>query len=160
MTTLIYAGAAHWTAAADSRHTGGIFRRAIGDDRWERLGGGLPDDVEVRAIAVHAREPRVIYAGTQYGPYRSADGGDTWKAIGFPDTGMVVWSFLFHPSNPEMLYAGTAPAAGEFDFDPSVLDQLFVGLAPAEQSLAVSLFSSTQDPPHKQSPASPTAAWP
>lgn len=111
MTTLIYAGAAHWTAAADSRHTGGIFRRALGDDRWERLGGGLPEEVEVRAIAVHASEPRKIYAGTQYGPYRSVDGGDTWKAIGFPDTGMVVWSFLFHPGNLEILYAGTAPAA-------------------------------------------------
>ena len=111
MTTSIYAGAAHGTAAADGRHTGGIFRRAVGDDRWERLGDGLPEESEVRAIAVHPSAPRVIYAGTQYGPYRSADGGDAWKAIGFPDAGMVVWSFLFHPRNPEILYARTAPAA-------------------------------------------------
>jgi photosystem II stability/assembly factor-like uncharacterized protein len=111
MPSRIYAGAAQFASAPNPQATGGIFRRATGDVRWERLGGGLPADVEVRAIAVHPRDARVLYAGTQYGPYRSADGGDTWTAIGFPDEGMAVWSFLFHPQNPEVLFAGTSPAA-------------------------------------------------
>ena len=36
------------------------------------------------------------------------DGGDHWQKLDFPDPGMVVWSFLFHPQNPQILYLGTA----------------------------------------------------
>jgi len=112
MSTRVYAGAAHFGAAGAQRpRAGGIFRRGIGDDRWQRLGGGLPDDVQVRAIAVHPRDAQVIFAGTQYGPYRSPDGGERWTPLGFPDAGMTVWSFLFHPQDPNVLYAGTEPAA-------------------------------------------------
>src|SRR5258708_37425648 len=110
MTTRIYAGAAHWTTEGRTRHTGGIYRQTAGDDRWERLRGGLPEDAEVRAIAIHPRDPRVIYAGTQHGPYKSPDSGDTWKSLGFPDADMAVWSLAFDPRNPRVLYAGTAPA--------------------------------------------------
>jgi photosystem II stability/assembly factor-like uncharacterized protein len=111
MPTQVYAGAAPFSAGTTSSQSGGLFRRAIGAERWQRLGGGLPDDVEVRAIAVHPRDARVIYAGTQRGPYRSQDGGDHWTALAFPDRGMTVWSFLFHPRDANVLYAGTAPAA-------------------------------------------------
>jgi photosystem II stability/assembly factor-like uncharacterized protein len=111
MAARIYAGAARWLGRDETSRPGGLFRQAIGDDRWQRLGGGLPDDVEVRAIAVHPRDGQVIYAGTQYGPYRSTDGGERWTALGFPDAGMTVWSFLFHPRDANVLYAGTAPAA-------------------------------------------------
>ena len=111
MTTRIYAGAAHGSMEAQPPRPGGLFRRAIGDDRWRRLEGGLPGDVEVRAIAVHPRDAQVIYAGTQHGPYRSVDGGERWTALGLPDAGMAVWSFLFHPVDLSVPYAGAAPAA-------------------------------------------------
>ncbi|MBI4611555.1 MAG: hypothetical protein HY726_21400 [Candidatus Rokubacteria bacterium] len=111
MSTRLYAGAARWTAGDQTPRPGGLFRRAIGDEGWQRLGGGLPDDAEVRAIALHPRDPHVIFAGTQSGPYRSTDGGERWTALGFPDAGMAVWSFLFHPRDANVLYAGAAPAA-------------------------------------------------
>src|SRR5262245_2318742 len=111
MTTRVFAGAAQFSAGTTTRESGGLFRRAIGEAHWQRLGGGLPDDVEVRAIAVHPSDSRVMYAGTQHGPYRSQDGGDHWMALPFPDKGMTVWSFLFRPGDPKVLYAGTAPAA-------------------------------------------------
>src|SRR5262249_28674572 len=111
MTTRIYAGAGHWSAGA-STGKGGLFRReADGGQGWERLGGGLPDDAEVRAIALHPRDPHVIYAGTQHGLLRSPDGGDRWTPLGLPDRGMTVWSFPFRPRDPRVLYGGTAPAA-------------------------------------------------
>src|SRR5262249_4839931 len=69
------------------------------------------DDGGVRATAVPRRDPRVLFAGTQRGPYRSADGGDHWTALGSPDAGMAVWSILFHPRDPNTMYVGTAPAA-------------------------------------------------
>jgi photosystem II stability/assembly factor-like uncharacterized protein len=111
MATHVYAGAAQFSAGATTTQSGGLFRRAIGESRWQRLDGGLPAEIEVRAIAVDPRDSRVIYAGTQRGPYRSQDGGDHWTALRLPDPGMTVWSFLFDPRNPGTLYAGTAPAA-------------------------------------------------
>jgi photosystem II stability/assembly factor-like uncharacterized protein len=111
MSTRVYAGAGHWTSVGEDAQPGGLFRLTVGDDRWERLGGGLPSGADVRAIAVHPKDSRVIYAGTQYGAYRSDDGGDTWSATGALDAGATVWSFRFHPRDPEVIYAGTAPAA-------------------------------------------------
>lgn len=110
-TSYIYAGAAHWTSAGDTKNPGGLFRRAVGDDHWQALTNGMPDGPEVRAIAVHPQNPQVIYVGTQHGPYRSTDGGDHWEKLGFPDLGMTVWSMLFNPKDPQIMYLGTAPAA-------------------------------------------------
>src|SRR5260370_2135215 len=111
MTTRIYAGAAHGTTEGRTGHTGGSYRQTAGDARWERLRGGLPEDAEVRAIAIHPRDPRVIYAGTQHGPYKSPDSGDTWKSLGFPDADMAVWSLAFYPRNPYVFVPGTSPPA-------------------------------------------------
>jgi photosystem II stability/assembly factor-like uncharacterized protein len=107
----IYAGAAQWATEGATKQPGGLFRRAVGDDHWQALSNGSPAGAEVRAIAVHPQDPRVVYAGTQHGPYRSTDGGDHWEKLGFPDPGMIVWSILFHPQNPQTMYLGTAPAA-------------------------------------------------
>jgi len=106
----VYAGAAQWTGKMTDR-PGGLFRRAVGTDRWEALTKGLPEGAQIRAIAIHPENPQIIYAGTQDGPYRSTDRGESWKKLAFPDPAMVVWSIIFHPKNPNTLYAGAAPAA-------------------------------------------------
>lgn len=109
-TTRIFAGAGHWVSGG-RRIRGGLFRRSAGNGEWQALERGLPQDVEARAFAVHPREPGTIYAGTQDGPYRSTDGGDSWERLGFPEKGAVVWSLALHPRRPEVIYAGLAPAA-------------------------------------------------
>jgi photosystem II stability/assembly factor-like uncharacterized protein len=111
MSTRVYAAAGHETPSKDGRYGGGVYRCRVGDGGWERLAGGLPGDARVRALAVHPRDGRVIYAGTLSGPYRSTDGGDTWRPLALPDGGWEIWSFLFHPSRPDVVYAGTGPAA-------------------------------------------------
>ena len=113
MTTHIYAGAAKWTTGDQAHRPGGLFRLRVGDGGWRRLGGGLPEDADVHAIAIHPRDARTIYAGTQHGPYRSTDGGDHWTALPFPDAGRTVWSFLWDPRDANVLYAGTAPGVSE-----------------------------------------------
>jgi photosystem II stability/assembly factor-like uncharacterized protein len=90
---------------------GGLFRRSPGNGGWQALSAGLPENVEVRAIAVHPRNADVIYVGTQDGPYRSTDGGDHWDRVGFPERGAVIWSLSIHPTRPNIMYAGTAPVA-------------------------------------------------
>jgi photosystem II stability/assembly factor-like uncharacterized protein len=111
MTQYVYAGAAPFAFADNQEHPGGLLRQVVGESEWRVLGGGLPDKAEVRAIAIHPDNPHIIYAGTQYGPYRSMDSGERWQRLDFPDGDMVVWSIIFHPQNPQILYLGTAPSA-------------------------------------------------
>jgi photosystem II stability/assembly factor-like uncharacterized protein len=100
----VYVGAAR----ASSGMKGGIFRQAVGEDRWTQLTNGLPEVTQVQAIVVHPTNPDVVYLGTRSGPYRSANRGESWARLDFPE-GTEVWSILVHPSNPRILYAGTSP---------------------------------------------------
>jgi photosystem II stability/assembly factor-like uncharacterized protein len=100
----VFVGAGQFTAGSRS----GIFRR-VGDGGWEPLTKGLPETVQVMAITVHPQNPDILYTGTQDGPYRSTDGGDSWERLAFPESGLQVWSILVHPSDARRLYAGTSP---------------------------------------------------
>ena len=118
-TNYVYAGAARYLGAS-SGGRGGLFRLAVGENTWQSLDAGMPEEAEVRCIAIHPGDPSIVYAGTQHGPYRSQDAGDSWEALPFHDSvpngdlpavDRVVWSFLFEPDNPDVVYAGTAPSA-------------------------------------------------
>ena len=109
--TRIFAGGGHWVAPSGQRYRGGLFRRRPGDKDWQLLSRGLPENVEARAFVAHPGEPDTLYAGTQDGPYRTTDGGDSWERLNFPERGAVVWSLALHPRRPEVIYAGLAPAA-------------------------------------------------
>lgn len=106
MATQVYVGA---SGLEPNGH--GLYRRSVDGDGWQRLAGGLPPDSQVRAIAVHPSDTQIIYAGTQYGPYRSSDGGGRWTALPLPDPDMVVWSLLIGSEHPDVVFVGTAPAA-------------------------------------------------
>jgi photosystem II stability/assembly factor-like uncharacterized protein len=60
----------------------GIFRSDDAGDSWTQLPtyntGGL---VHVESLAIDPRTTNIIYAGTWYLPYKSTDGGQTWKSI-------------------------------------------------------------------------------
>ena len=106
--TYIYIGLA---GEGDGVGEGGLMRLADGDDRWQSMTNGLPDQPQVRALAVHPNDPAVIYAGTQLGPYRSDDRGEHWEALESPRPGMDVWSLAFHPNRSNVLFAGYEPCA-------------------------------------------------
>lgn len=95
-------------SARISGNVGGVFRRAVGDDRWEPLTKGLPEATNVQAITVHPTNPDVVYLGTHDGPYRSSDRGARWERLDFPKNHQV-WSILVQPNDPRVIYAGTAP---------------------------------------------------
>jgi photosystem II stability/assembly factor-like uncharacterized protein len=105
MANFVYAGAAPWIAANRAARTGGLFRLDPASGRWDKLMAGLPDNVEVRAIAMAPGNPRVLYAGTQHGPYRSSDAGDSWHPLALPSNETIVWSVLV--ADETTLYVGT-----------------------------------------------------
>ena len=84
----------------------GLYRMADGGGEWEALLRGLPEAPAVRALAVHPLHPEIVFAGTQSGPYRSEDRGEHWEKVNLPDHGLPVWSFLFHPYDPDVMFVG------------------------------------------------------
>lgn len=101
----VYAGLAGETAPGREIKSG-LYRMTDDDGQWESLGHGLPDAPAVRAIAVHPKNSEVVFAGTQDGPYRSGDNGDHWDKVNVGDHGLPVWSLMFHPRDPNVMFAG------------------------------------------------------
>jgi photosystem II stability/assembly factor-like uncharacterized protein len=102
----VYVGAAPWIAASKDAFTGGLYRLDTASGRWEALATGLPEQVEVRCLAAAAGGD-VLYAGTQHGPYRSRDGGSSWRPLPLPGKEQLVWSIRIHPDDPRTIYVGT-----------------------------------------------------
>lgn len=104
----VYVGLA---GEGDNIGAGGLLRRSLGGEGWESIAAGLPDQPQVRALLVHPDRPETIYAGTQKGVFRSGDRGDNWEPLHCPGEGSDVWSLAFHPSDPDVMFAGFEPCA-------------------------------------------------
>jgi hypothetical protein len=101
----VYVGLAGETAPGRPVKSG-LYRMAVGDDRWELLTRGLPPAPAIRAIATHPERADTVYVGTQHGPYRSTDHGEHWERLDIADHGLPMWSLAFDPRDPRVLYAG------------------------------------------------------
>ena len=104
--SFIYLGLAGETGRGREVHSG-LYRLADGSDEWQpMLQRGLPEAPAIRALAVHPLHPEIVYAGTQSGPYRSNDRGEHWEKVAIADHGLPVWSILFHPHDPNVMFIG------------------------------------------------------
>src|ERR1700693_4871963 len=108
-TTQVYAGVAGTVGMSHTGNLAGVFRQALGDNKWEKLGGGLPEDAEVHAITVPPGESNTVYVGSTKGLYRSANRGGKFERLALPDAEADIWSVLVHPKNPRRIYAGASP---------------------------------------------------
>ncbi|MBA2527082.1 MAG: peptidoglycan-binding protein [Pyrinomonadaceae bacterium] len=60
----------------------GIFRSDDAGESWQQLETyNTPGLVHVESLAIDPRTPDIVYAGTWYLPYKTTDGGKTWKSI-------------------------------------------------------------------------------
>jgi len=66
---------------------------------------GGPYGGYVNSLAMATANPDIIYAGTQSGVFKTADGGTTWTKTGFPET--LVRVVQVAPDDPDIVYAGT-----------------------------------------------------
>jgi len=74
-----------WTIISGARE-GGIYKSTDGGNTWNKLAGGLPNDIFGRSnVAVSAANPSRLYALIEAKPgsglYRSEDNGASWKLI-------------------------------------------------------------------------------
>ena len=89
----------------------GVWLSGDGGDSWKRAGGEIWNEARVYGMAVHPSEPRTLFAGADDGIYKSTDGGQTFAHLDTPMNKMDVWKIAFDPSNPDIIFAGTRPAA-------------------------------------------------
>lgn len=110
VTSYAYVGLAGETAPGYPIR-GGLYRSRGAETPWESVGQGLPARPQVRAIAVHPKEPGRVTVGTQEGLYRSNDHGEHWARLSAPAPGLAVWSLAVHPHDPDVMLAGYEPCA-------------------------------------------------
>jgi photosystem II stability/assembly factor-like uncharacterized protein len=65
--------------------------------------GGLPTKRTVNGFVVSPKDPRVMYATTRDGLFRSTDAGESWKSVG---SGIRdVMAVTVNPREPREVYA-------------------------------------------------------
>src|SRR5437899_5846836 len=88
----------------------GVFRSTDNGESFARAMDGMFVECHVRALAVHPRDPRVLYLGSEQGLFSSRDGADHWSRIDSPLDGKQIWSILVSPSDPNVIVVGTCPS--------------------------------------------------
>ncbi len=82
-----------------------------GGESWKRAGKDLWNESRVFGMTVHPAEPRTIFAGANDGIYCSRDGGQSFDHLPSPMDNLDVWKIAIDPVNPDIIFAGTRPAA-------------------------------------------------
>src|ERR1017187_9303879 len=96
----------------------GLHRSTDGGLTWNLVGGiGLPSGpFSSVTVAIAPSSPNILYLalkGTDYhliGFYRSTNSGASWTQVGVPlndDVTYWGWSLRVHPTNPNLIYAGS-----------------------------------------------------
>jgi photosystem II stability/assembly factor-like uncharacterized protein len=80
-------------------------------ESWRQVRSGLWSESRVFGFAVHPKQPRTVLAGADDGVYRSEDGGEHFERLESPMNALHVWKVAFDPADPEIIFAGTRPAA-------------------------------------------------
>jgi photosystem II stability/assembly factor-like uncharacterized protein len=62
-------------------------------------------------LTVHPREPHTVFAGANDGIYKSIDGGQSFERLPSPMDNLDVWRIAIDPVSPDIIFAGTRPAA-------------------------------------------------
>ena len=87
----------------------GVFRSPDGGETWGRIsvGQGMHSDCVTRCLATSPADPKVVFAGTDLGIYRSADAGASWSLLETPMNGRAVWAITIDAADPDVMLAGT-----------------------------------------------------
>src|ERR1700732_2159683 len=89
----------------------GAFVSPDAGENWRRVMQGLWGESRVYGLTVHPEEPRTLFAGADDGIYKSRDGGQSFERLHSPMNATQVWKIAVDPTDPDIIFAGTRPAA-------------------------------------------------
>jgi photosystem II stability/assembly factor-like uncharacterized protein len=123
-----------YAAGDTNEYQNGLFSRSEdGGATWSSVTLELPS---ITALAVDPCDPRVVYAGTWSGVYRSLDGGATWSDA---QLGYAVTALVTDPRHSSSVFAATR--SGLFWTNDSGETW-----APFEPAFSIPIFSLAIDP--------------
>jgi hypothetical protein len=70
---------------------------------WRSIAGGLPDGVITRSIREDSRNPDVLYMGTEFGLFYSADRGASWAELTGDLPTMAINDVVIHPRDNDLV---------------------------------------------------------
>ena len=89
----------------------GVWHSPDAGKSWTRHRAPFPRNSRIQALAAHPRRPQTVFAGGDTGVFVSHDGGARWERIGADECLPTIWSLTIDPMDPDILFAGTRPAA-------------------------------------------------
>jgi photosystem II stability/assembly factor-like uncharacterized protein len=96
-------------SANDDPKLNGVFRSIDAGKKWERISPvGDKEIHNIESVAIDPRNTNHIYIGTWHLPWKTTDGGVSWKQTGYKAVGMIDDSDIFgitvNPANPDQVY--------------------------------------------------------
>ena len=97
--------------------SGGLWKTDDAGAYWTPVGEGQFRYASVGAIALHAKNPDIMYVGLGEpqmrqsvswgdGMYKTVDGGKTWQHIGLPEARQIS-KVIIHPDDPNHVYVAS-----------------------------------------------------
>lgn len=111
--SIIYVGTGSACIRGNVSPGHGVYKSEDGGKTWTYV--GLPDAGQIGRIAVHPRNPDVVYVAAlghpfgknpERGVYRSTDGGKSWDHVLFVSDSTGAVDLAMNPENPNEIYAG------------------------------------------------------
>ena len=113
---ILYASTGIFDREAYNEEVVGILKSTDGGETWFQVNNGIPN-IEGNRFAgfleIHPTNPKTLFAASgnnakgEGGIFRTMDGGQNWENVLSNDVFTVV---TFSPSNPNVIYAGSASA--------------------------------------------------
>ncbi len=110
---IIYASTGIFDREAYNNTGAGILKSTDGGNTWKQINNGITN-LFVGFLEMHPHNPRILFAAAgmnasdrKGGIYRTIDGGEHWEQV---LSGNVLTVVTFSPSNPDIIYAGSASA--------------------------------------------------
>ena len=96
-------------SANDDPNLNGVFRSVDAGEKFERISPvGDKEIRNIESVAIDPRDTNVIYIGTWHLPWKTVDGGVSWKQTGYKAVGMIDDSDIFgisvNQTNPNVVF--------------------------------------------------------
>ncbi len=80
-----------------------VLKSADYGAHWTSITGNLPARGSVQVIREHPRNPNLLFAGTEFGAFYSADGGRAWTQLKYNLPTVAVHDIVIHPRENDLV---------------------------------------------------------